>query len=64
LINRYTIGPVYINILHYLSMNYKGRLLRKSLRTGTPRYLAFEETPISLAESSTGEVLMKIAGRK
>jgi len=34
------------------------------MRFGNPRYLAFEETPITLAESSTGEVMMKIAGKQ
>jgi len=28
LVNKYTIGPEYVNILHYLSMNNKGKLLR------------------------------------
>jgi hypothetical protein len=28
LINQYTVGPEYVNIMHYLSMNNKGDLIR------------------------------------
>jgi hypothetical protein len=32
LINQYTVGPEYVNIMHYLSMNNKGDLIRQVIK--------------------------------
>jgi hypothetical protein len=56
--NNYTIGPEYINIYHFLATMNNGLLIKEARKKAKSRYLALEDSPLSMAEAETGKVLM------